>query len=99
MSVCTEIEVVGRSTQSWERAASAAVKAAVESFADRCLVRPANDAGSMPAFTAEVIKLDMSLTDGEIAQYRAKVKVSFVHTADSTPRISVAPKSNFGIPR
>jgi flavin-binding protein dodecin len=85
MGVCTEIEVVGRSSQSWERAAAAAVKAAVESFADRCLVRrrPTESAAAAPSFTAEVIKLEMSLNEGQIEHYKAVVKVSFLSTVDS----------------
>jgi hypothetical protein len=91
MSICTEIEVLGKSSQSWERAAAAAVKAAVESFADRCLVRRASEGGLMPTFTAEVVKLEMSVRDGEIEQYRAKVKVSFVHSVDSSSQLVKAP--------
>lgn len=91
MGVCTEIEVIGRSSQSWERAAAAAVKAAVDSFADRCLVRRPNESGkAAPNFTAEVIKLEMSLNDGRIDQYKAVVKVSFLSAVDSASYLSPA---------
>jgi flavin-binding protein dodecin len=57
------IELVGTSTESWEKAAAAAVERAAESLRDLRI--------------AEVVELDMQLEDGEIQFYRAKVKVSF----------------------
>jgi flavin-binding protein dodecin len=94
MGVCTEIEVVGRSTQSWERAAEAAVKAAVESFADRCLVRRPSESGwAAPNFTAEVIKLEICVNDGQIDRYQATVKVSFLNTVDSATYLAPAAPS------
>jgi flavin-binding protein dodecin len=57
------IELVGTSTESWEKAATAAVERAAESLRDLRI--------------AEVVELDMQLEDGEIQFYRAKVKVSF----------------------
>jgi flavin-binding protein dodecin len=92
MGVCTEIEVVGRSSQSWERAAAAAVKAASESFADRVLVRRAGSDSPPPMFTAEVIKLEMKITGGRIDQYVAHVKVSFMNVVDSASKLSPVPK-------
>jgi len=62
-SVYKVIELVGTSTESWERAAAAAVARAGESLRDLRV--------------AEVSELDMSLEDGVVATYRAKVKVSF----------------------
>ena len=94
MSVCTEIEVVGKSTQSWERAAAAAVKAACESFADRCLVRQKGEHPEEPSFTAEVIGLEMKVEKGRIERYIARVKVSFLD-AESKPRLSIAPRFFF----
>jgi flavin-binding protein dodecin len=95
MGVCTEIEVVGRSSRSWERAAGAAVKAAVESFADRCLVRRPNDSGATaPNFTAEVIKFEMGLNDGRIDHYKATVKVTFVNLADSASYLTPVSRSH-----
>ncbi len=62
-SVYKVIELVGTSTESWEKAAAAAVNRAAESLRDLRI--------------AEVVQLDMHMQDGKIAAYRAKVKVSF----------------------
>ena len=57
------IELVGTSTESWEKAAAAAVERAAQSLRDLRI--------------AEVLELDMQLEDGEVKAYRARVKVSF----------------------
>jgi dodecin len=57
------IELVGTSTESWEKAAAAAVKKAAESLRDLRI--------------AEISQLDLQIKDGKIEAYRAKVKVSF----------------------
>ena len=62
-SVYKIIELVGTSTDSWEKAASAAVSKASKSLRDLRV--------------AEVSELDMVLENGKVKQYRAKVKVSF----------------------
>ena len=62
-SVYKIIELVGTSTESWEKAASAAVKRASKSLRDLRI--------------AEVSQLDLQLEDGKVKAYRAKVKVSF----------------------
>jgi len=62
-SVYKVIELVGTSTESWERAASAAVERASQSLRDLRV--------------AEVSELDMQLENGKVLAYRAKVKVSF----------------------
>jgi flavin-binding protein dodecin len=62
-SVYKVIELVGTSTDSWEKAAAAAVQRASESLRDMRV--------------AEVSELDLQLKDGVIQAYRAKVKVSF----------------------
>lgn len=62
-SVYKVIELVGTSTQSWEKAAAAAVNRAGKSLRDMRV--------------AEVGELDMVLEDGKIKAYRARVKVSF----------------------
>ena len=62
-SVYKVIELVGTSTESWEKAAAAAVERAAESLRDLRI--------------AEVVKLDMQIEDGKVNTYRAKVKVSF----------------------
>jgi flavin-binding protein dodecin len=62
-SVYKVIELVGTSTESWEKAAAAAVETAAKSLRDLRI--------------AEVAELDMQLEDGKVRTYRAKVKVSF----------------------
>ena len=62
-SVYTVVELIGTSTQSWEKAAAAAVKQASQSLRDLRV--------------AEVVELDMALDEGKVTAYRAKVKVSF----------------------
>ena len=62
-SVYKIIELVGTSTESWEKAAAAAVKRASQTLRDLRV--------------AEISELDMQLKDGKIQAYRAKVKVSF----------------------
>ena len=62
-SVYKVIELVGTSTESWEKAAKAAVERASKSLRDLRI--------------AEVSALDMQLKDGKVEAYRAKVKVSF----------------------
>lgn len=63
MSVYKVIELVGTSTESWEKAAAAAVETAAKSLRDLRI--------------AEVAELDMQLEEGKIKAYRAKVKISF----------------------
>jgi flavin-binding protein dodecin len=62
-SVYKVIELVGTSTESWEKAASAAVERAAKSLRDLRI--------------AEISQLDMQIEEGQIRTYRAKVKVSF----------------------
>ncbi|MFB6340544.1 dodecin family protein [Saccharicrinis sp. FJH62] len=62
-SVYKIIELVGTSTESWEKAAEAAINKASKSLHDLRI--------------AEVSQLDMHIKDGKIENYRAKVKVSF----------------------
>ena len=62
-SVYKVIELVGTSTESWEKAAAAAVALASKSLRDLRI--------------AEVVELDMQLADGKVSAYRARVKVSF----------------------
>ncbi len=62
-SVYKIIELVGTSTESWEKAAANAVERASQSLRDLRV--------------AEVSELDMHLENGKIAAYRAKVRVSF----------------------
>ncbi len=62
-SVYKVIELVGTSTESWEKAAAAAVETAAKSLKDLRI--------------AEVVQLDMQIEEGQVHAYRAKVKLSF----------------------
>jgi flavin-binding protein dodecin len=62
-SVYKVIELVGSSSDSWEKAAAAAISRAGESLRDLRI--------------AEISALDVQIADGKISAYRAKVKVSF----------------------
>jgi hypothetical protein len=62
-SVYKVIELVGTSTESWEKAAAAAVATASKSLRDLRI--------------AEIAALDMQIENGKVRAYRAKVKVSF----------------------
>jgi hypothetical protein len=62
-SVYKVIELVGTSTESWEKAAKAAVEMASKTIRDLRV--------------AEVIELDMQMVDGKVETYRAKIRVSF----------------------
>jgi flavin-binding protein dodecin len=63
-SVYKVIELVGTSTESWEKAAASAVARAAKSIRDLRV--------------AEISELDMQLGEGGVVQaYRAKVKISF----------------------
>ncbi len=62
-SVYRFTEVVGTSTESWERAAALAVETASKTLRDLRV--------------AEVAQLDMVIQDGRVAAYRAKISISF----------------------
>ena len=62
-SVYKVIELVGTSTESWEKAAAHAIETAAQQLKNLRI--------------AEVSQLDVQLEDGKIVRYRAKVKVSF----------------------
>jgi hypothetical protein len=68
-SVYKIIELVGVSTESWEKAAAAAVDMAAISLHDLRI--------------AEVTSLDMQLENGKVVNYRAKIKVSFKYHKES----------------
>jgi flavin-binding protein dodecin len=57
------IEVIGTSTESWEKAAKAAVERASKTLRDLRV--------------AEVVEQDLQLRNGKVEAYRAKVKLSF----------------------
>jgi flavin-binding protein dodecin len=62
-SVYKVVELVGTSTESWERAATAAVETAAETLRDLRV--------------AEVVEQDVQIEEGKVIAYRAKLKVSF----------------------
>ena len=62
-SVYKIIELVGTSTESWEKAARTAVDRASTTLRDLRI--------------AEVTQLDMQIEDGKVVAFRAKVKLSF----------------------
>jgi flavin-binding protein dodecin len=67
-SVYKVVELVGTSTDSWEKAAAAAVERAGQTLRDLRI--------------AEITDLDMQLKDGKVDTYRAKVKVSFKYDGE-----------------
>ncbi|MCG8509183.1 MAG: dodecin family protein [Rhodospirillales bacterium] len=62
-SVYKVIELVGSSSESWEKAAAAAVERAGQSLRDLRV--------------AEVIKQDVKIEDGKITAYRVRLNLSF----------------------
>jgi flavin-binding protein dodecin len=67
-SVYKIIELVGTSTESWEKAAAAAVTKASQTLRDLRV--------------AEVAELDLVIENGAVSAYRAKIKVSFKYDGD-----------------
>ena len=62
-SVYKIIMLIGTSTESWEKAAAAAVEQASRSLRDMRI--------------AEVEEFDMQLENGKVTAYRVKVRISF----------------------
>ena len=62
-SVYDVIEIIGTSTESWEKAAAAAVEVASKTLRDLRI--------------AEVVEMDMQIEDGKVRAYRTKIKLSF----------------------
>jgi flavin-binding protein dodecin len=62
-SVYRVTELVGTSSESWEKAASSAVETASQTLRDLRI--------------AEVVQQDLVIEDGRVKAYRARVKVSF----------------------
>ena len=62
-SVYKVIELIGSSTESWDKAAAAAVETAAKTLRDLRI--------------AEVVEMDMQIEGGKVVSYRTKVKVSF----------------------
>ena len=62
-SIYKIIEVVGTSSESWEKAAAAAVERASKTLRDLRI--------------AEIAQLDLQIAEGKVQAYRARVKLSF----------------------
>jgi len=62
-SVYKLVELVGTSTESWEKAAMQAVETASHSLRDLRV--------------AEVVKMDMKVENGKVVAYRTRVQLSF----------------------
>ncbi len=67
-SVYKVIELVGTSTESWEKAAQQAVEQASKTLRDLRV--------------AEVVEMDVQIDEGKVRAYRTKVKVSFKYVKE-----------------
>jgi dodecin len=66
-SVYKVVELIGTSTESWEKATSAAIERAAETLRDLRV--------------AEVVEQDVSIDNGKVESYRVKLKLSFKYEA------------------
>jgi dodecin len=66
-SVYRVTEVIGTSTTSWEEAAKNAVETAAKTLRDLRV--------------GEVVRFDVTVTDGKVTNYRARVNISFKYEA------------------
>ncbi len=57
------IELIGSSSESWEKAARNAIETAAKSLRDLRI--------------AEVVEFDLQIEDGKVIAYRTKLKISF----------------------
>jgi flavin-binding protein dodecin len=62
-SVYRVTELVGTSSESWEKAAAAAVETASQTLRDLRI--------------AEVVQFDLQLENGQVRAYRTRLKISF----------------------
>ena len=67
-SVYRVTELVGTSTESWEKAAQSAIETAARTLRDLRL--------------AEVVKLDMTVEDGKVVRYRTRLNLSFKYESE-----------------
>jgi flavin-binding protein dodecin len=67
-SIYRVTEVVGTSTDSWEAAARAAVETAARTVRDLRV--------------AEVVRLDMTIDEGKVTSYRARLNISFKYESE-----------------
>lgn len=68
-SVYKVVELVGTSSESWEKAAAAAVARASKTLRDLRI--------------AEVIKQDVRIEDGKVVEYRVRLNLSFKFEGDA----------------
>ena len=68
-SVYKVIELVGTSTESWEKAAQQAVEQASKTLRDLRI--------------AEVVEMDIQIDEGKVRAYRTKVRVSFKYVKEN----------------
>ncbi|HUL85552.1 MAG TPA: dodecin family protein [Actinomycetota bacterium] len=66
-SIYRVTEVIGTSTDSWEDAARHAVETAATTLRDLRV--------------GEIVKLDVTIEDGHVTSYRARVNISFKYEA------------------
>ena len=66
-SIYRVTEVIGTSPTSWEEAAKNAVETAAQSLRDLRV--------------GEIVKLDLTIENGHVAHYRARVNISFKYEA------------------
>ena len=71
-SVYDVIEVIGTSTESWEKAAVVAVETAAKTLRDLRI--------------AEVVEMDLQIDDGKVRAFRTKVKLSFKYEKRASPQ-------------
>ncbi len=67
-SVYKVIELVGSSSESWEKAAALAIQTASQSLHDLRI--------------AEITQMDVQIENGQVLAYRVKMKVSFKYHPD-----------------
>ncbi len=67
-SIYRVTEVIGTSAESWEDATRHAVETAARSLRDLRI--------------GEIVKLDVTIEDGRVTQYRARVNISFKYETE-----------------
>ena len=67
-SVYKVIELIGSSSESWEKATANAVELAAKSLRD--------------LRKAEIVEMDVQIEDGKVIAYRTKVKLSFKYHSE-----------------
>ena len=67
-SIYRVTEVIGTSTESWEDATRHAVETAAKTLRDLRI--------------GEVVRLDVTIEDGRVTNYRSRVNISFKYSVD-----------------